>query len=139
MVTKKGGTVLVNLKNREIALVYRKDTDDLAFPKGHLEYGETLQECAIRETEEETGRKNHLASQKEIDIVKYTTLKGENVELYMYIAIDDGPTDKVIKEEDKERWEWVYIDEVEEKIGFENLKEFWRNVRIKVEEVLNNN
>ena len=126
MITKKAGTVLINLETKKVALVYRKDTGDFAFPKGHWENGETLQECAIRETEEETGRKNHLVDEKEIYVVKYSTLKGEDVELYMYLAVDDGLTDKVIPEEDTEKWEWFNIDEVEKKVDFKNLKDFWR-------------
>lgn len=138
MVTKKGGTILVNLETKKIALIYRRDTGNVEFPKGHWEEGETIQECAIRETEEETGRKNHLKDKKEIDIIKYITSKGENVELYMYIAIDDGPTENNIEEEDKEKWDWFDINEVDKNITFENLKEFWKNAKIKVQEVLNN-
>ena len=72
----KAGTVLINLKNKEICLVYNKDDKSYAFPKGHLEKGETLQECAIRETEEETGHTCSLINEKEIGILKYVTPAG---------------------------------------------------------------
>ena len=133
MITKKAGTILVNIEKKQVALIYRKDGNDFEFPKGHLEEGETLQECAIRETEEETGRKCHLVDDKEIDIIKYITAKGEDVELYFYLAIDDGPTEREIKEEDKEKWTFIDFDKVEESFQFENLKSLWDKVKIKAE------
>ena len=136
MITKKGGTILLNKENSKIALIYRKDKIGYEFPKGHLEEGESLKECAIRETEEETGRKNHIVESKEIDIIKYITSKGENVELYMFLAIDDGPVEREISEEDKEVVDWFNIDEVEEKVQFENLKEFWKKAKPIVKEFL---
>ena len=54
---EKAGTVLVDLKNKKVGLVYRTRPQDYSFPKGHIENGETAEECALRETEEETGRK----------------------------------------------------------------------------------
>ena len=69
MATKKAGTILINLQNKQIGMVYDRRNDSYAFPKGHLEPGETLPECAVRETEEETLHANHLYSDKEIDII----------------------------------------------------------------------
>lgn len=54
-IVKAGGGVVFN-ENKEILLIFRKGKWDL--PKGKLDKGETLESCAIRETEEETGLKN---------------------------------------------------------------------------------
>ncbi len=39
----------------EVLLIHRPRHDDWSFPKGKLDPGETLKECALREVEEETG------------------------------------------------------------------------------------
>ena len=135
MATLKAGTVLVNIENKKIALIYRKDKIGYEFPKGHLEEGETIEECAVRETEEETGRKNHI--ERELEIVNYKTSKGEDVELHFYLAIDDGEIDRKIVESDKEEVSWFLLDEVEKQLTVENLKKFWNNSKEKVWNLLN--
>ena len=136
MALKKGGCILVDLESKKIGLVYRKKKDDYSFPKGHIEEGETVIDCAIRETIEETGRNLHLVSDKEIGINKYKNGKGNDVDCYFYLAIDDGPSNKEIDEKDKEELVWVDFDKVCEVVSFRNLKEFWEVIKDKVEEVL---
>lgn len=136
MATLKAGTILINLESKQIGLIYDKRNDSYTFPKGHLEPGETLPECAVRETEEETLRENHLYSENEIDIIKYSTPSGEKVENYMYIAIDDGPTKKNISELDKEISAWFDFEKVEEKIIYDNLKIFWNNSKNIIKNIL---
>lgn len=50
-----GGGVVLNEKN-ELLVIYRRGKWDL--PKGKLDPGEKIENCAVRETEEETGLKN---------------------------------------------------------------------------------
>mgnify|MGYP004476086873 FL=1 len=130
----KAGCVLINRENKQIGLVYRKKCDDYSFPKGHLEKDETLYECAIRETEEETGRKCKLVSEKEIGIIEYTNFEG-NIKTYMYLAIDDGVTDRIIDEKDKEKLVWVNYDDVIDKLSYQNLKDFWKKIELRVREI----
>jgi 8-oxo-dGTP pyrophosphatase MutT (NUDIX family) len=47
---------LVKNENNECLLIFRRGKWDL--PKGKLDKGETLESCAVREVEEETGLKN---------------------------------------------------------------------------------
>lgn len=128
MATQKGGTIFIKRDTKQIALIVSRDTT-YTFPKGHLEEGETLKECALRETEEETLRAVKLLSKDEIGIVKYTTPNGEDVELYMYVAEDIGPTEKEIAPEDREVFVWVDFDKVEKTLTFDDLKVFWRSVK----------
>ena len=125
--TKKAGCILLD-KNNKVALVC-KDGKKFSFPKGHLEEGETLIECALRETEEETQRKCYLLSNKELIMVSYKTKKNEDVELHMYIAREDGKTSKNITEDLQEEIFWVDMDKVEETLTYDNLKKLWNNIK----------
>ena len=54
LVQAAGG--LVSNETKEILMIFRRGMWDL--PKGKLDPGETLEDCAVREVEEETGLKN---------------------------------------------------------------------------------
>lgn len=136
MKTIKAGCILVNLETREIALVCRKGS--YSFPKGHMESDETVQECAVRETIEETGYNCHLISQKEIAVINYVTPKGEDVENYFYVAVQDGIVDSEIDEKDIEETVWVAFDEVEAKLSHENLIQLWKKIKLEIGNVINN-
>ena len=135
----KAGCVLLNKETRKIGLVFRKKQADYSFAKGHLEDGETLIECAKRETEEETGRKIKIVSEKELGILSYITKKGENVDTYLYFAIDDGVLNQEIPEELKETLEWIDLEEVENLLTHDDLKEFWCMHKQYILEYLENN
>ena len=55
-------------------LVHRPEYDDWSFPKGKLEAGETYEECALREVEEETGLRCALG--RELEPTSYDDAKG---------------------------------------------------------------
>lgn len=130
----KAGCILINKEIKKIGLVYRKKLNDYSFPKGHLEENETLSECAVRETTEETGRDCKLISDKEIGVIEYTNYEGQ-IKTYMFLALDKGKTNKKIAEKDKEELVWVNYNEVESKLSYQNLKDFWNKVKEKVEKI----
>ena len=126
MITKKAGVVLIDTITSKIGLVYRDKQNDYSFPKGHLEPNETLQECAIRETAEETKRDCKLLSDKELGIIRYESPK-ESCEVYMYLAEDMGPSDNTSPE--VHDLKWVNWAEVEDLLTYQNLKDFWNKVK----------
>ena len=130
----KAGCILINKELKKIGLVYRKKLNDYSFPKGHLEENETLSECAVRETTEETGRDCNLIADKEIGVIEYTNYEGQ-IKTYMFLALDKGKTNKKIAEKDKEELVWVNYNEVESKLSYQNLKDFWNKVKEKVEKI----
>lgn len=138
MKTQKAGSILINLNTKKIGLIYRKKLDDYSFPKGHLEDGESLLDCAVRETEEETGRKNHLLSDIPSYKLEYTTPSGEEVENYMFISIDDGKTDKNIPEELQEKLVWVNYKDVASKLSYRDLIEMWNELKYDVLKIFDN-
>ena len=63
VITAAGGLVLN--KNKEVLMIFRRGKWDL--PKGKLDNSETLEQCAVREVEEETGIKNIELKEKLVE------------------------------------------------------------------------
>ena len=130
---QKSGGIVLSKDFKKIAIVVR-NKNEYSFPKGHLEENETLSECAVRETTEETGRDCKLISDKEIGVIEYTNYEGQ-IKTYMFLALDKGKTNKKIAEKDKEELVWVNYNEVKSKLSYQNLKDFWNKVKEKVEKI----
>lgn len=129
MKTKKAGCFLIDLDSKKVALVYRDKKKDYTFPKGHLEENETLIECAIRETAEETKRIAKIIDNEPL-ISTYTTPSGEDCICYMYIALDCGKSDN--DSLDTHDVYWINIDEVENVLSYESLIQDWKKNKNKI-------
>lgn len=134
-ITKKAGCIVLDVNNKTIALVYREKQNDYSFPKGHLEENESLEECAIRETAEETKRDVILLEKDPIYIEHYETPSGENVEMCYYLAKDIGPSNNTST--DTHSTLWISFNEVYNKLTYLSLKTTWTNVKDRVESYFN--
>ena len=134
MITLKAGCFLVDKTTKSIALIYRRKQQDYSFPKGHVDPGEDIKTCAIRETAEETKRNAVIVDGYEPYVEKYSTPRGEDCECYMYIALDNGPSDN--DSQDTHDLIWTPFDKVEQTLSYPSLKETWNNVKDNIKHVL---
>jgi 8-oxo-dGTP diphosphatase len=92
----------VLLRDGRVAVIHRPKYDDWSLPKGHLDPGETWEQAALREVEEETGIRGRLGP--ELEPVHYITSKGRPKTVrYWLMDAEDGdfrPNDEV----DELRW-----------------------------------
>ncbi len=134
MKTVKAGCFLINKEKGTIAIVYRENKKDYSFPKGHLEDGEDIKTCALRETAEETKREAEIVKEFDPYIERYTTPSGEDCVCYMYFALDKGKSDN--KSTDTHEVHWIPFNEVENILSYPSLKETWNNVKGNIQKIL---
>lgn len=135
MPTLKAGCFLVNKKTKKIALVYREKHNDYSFPKGHVEQGENLIECAVRETAEETKRQAKILTMYEPNVENYTTPSGEQCQCHLFFALDCGKSDN--QSTDTHQVVWTDINQVEQKLTSDGLKTVWQQAKPIIEKILN--
>jgi len=125
-----GGVVARRIDGRvEILLLNDKNYDDWMLPKGHVENGETLEETALREIEEETGAADCRIITKLGVCQRYRekTNEDKTIHFFLLIAESGEPTGKT--EYDYMQTKWfplndlpaIYLPE-EEKIIRDNLE-----------------
>lgn len=136
MKVEKAGCILINKETNKIGLIYRNKHNDYSFPKGHKEKGETLIDCAIRETAEETKRDCKLYSNEPVANEHYFDSKNDEVDMYYFIAIDKGKS--LNNSEDTHDLIWTEFDKVEETLTYNSLKTIWNEIKDKVYNILEN-
>ena len=108
----KVGVAVVIRKDGKVLLGKRKNAHGdgtWAFPGGHLEWHEAIEDCAKRETQEETG-----ITIKNIQIGPYTNdfFEKENkhyITLFVIADYDAGEV-QIMEPEKCEAWEWFDWD-----------------------------
>ena len=106
----------------ETALIHRPKYDDWTFPKGKLDEGETFEQAAIREVEEETGLRGRL--DRELPEVRYVDNRGrDKVVRYWTMTPTDGdftPTREV------DELRWVPVEDALGLLSYEHDRELLR-------------
>ena len=111
----KVGVGVMVLKDGKVLLTRRKGSHgagEYSFPGGHLEYMESFEDCAIRETHEECGLKI-----QNIRFLYLTNVKKYAPKHYVHIGVvaDWKSGEPQIMEPDKaESWNWYELDKLPE-------------------------
>jgi 8-oxo-dGTP diphosphatase len=85
-----------------IALVHRPRYDDWTLPKGKLDAGESFEEAALREIEEETGLRARLV--RELPETHYEVRGRPKVVRYWLMEVESDPGFVANDEVDELRW-----------------------------------
>jgi 8-oxo-dGTP diphosphatase len=94
-----GGVVV---RDGLVALVHRPRYDDWTLPKGKLDQGESFEEAALREVEEETGLRTRLV--RELPDVNYEVRGRPKIVRYWLMEVESDDGFVANDEVDEVRW-----------------------------------
>ena len=101
----------------------------LAFPKGHVEDGETEIETAMREILEETGVETVLDQNKRVELNYYIESLDIDKHVVIYVGKPVGGIEVRPQEGEIEAVDWVKIPEVEDKLTYPEWKDAWVKIK----------
>ncbi len=123
-IQKAGAIILSPQEPRSIALLYRGKQKDWSFPKGHIEDGENIFEAMEREVKEETGL--NVSVIEKLPNLSYKNSDESMVNLFMFLVQSSGNETKTENEDDQIHW--VPINEVYDKLSYDNLKDYYKKI-----------
>ncbi len=101
----------------EVLLIHRPRYDDWSVPKGKLDAGESDEECAIREMEEETGIRGTLGAP--LPSALYTDHRGRPKEVsYWLMEVPAGEPASFEPNEEVDELAWFDIGAAKEKLSY---------------------
>jgi 8-oxo-dGTP diphosphatase len=118
LVRAAGGVVHRDDRGRtEVLLVHRPKYDDWTFPKGKLDPGETFEDAAVREVEEEAGIRGVLGP--ELVSTRYVDTRGRpKVVRWWAMALADAGG-HVAADNEIDEVVWLSIDDARERLSYD--------------------
>ena len=118
-----GGVVLDG--DGRVAVIYRPKYDDWTLPKGKLEPGESWEQAAVREVEEETGLVCELDD--ELGSVTYTDRHGRPKSVrYWRMTVCDG---EFRPNREVSELRWLSLEEAAQQLSFDRDREIVARLR----------
>lgn len=113
----------------EVLLIHRKNVWDL--PKGKLDKGESIAYCAAREVSEETGSGQPLIVMELLRTFHRYEENGMHIDktTHWFAMITQSRNFIPQSEEGIDDIRWLPLDEAEELVGYDNLKEVLQKFR----------
>jgi 8-oxo-dGTP diphosphatase len=100
---RAAGGVVSRYGGRDVIIIHRPKYDDWTLPKGKAEAGESDEDCAVREVEEETGLRCELG--RELPTIRYRDRKDRLKEVrYWAMEPTSGEVQEGNDEVDEVRW-----------------------------------
>ena len=117
------GAVVVR-KGPEVLLVHRPKYDDWSFPKGKLDAGESWEDGALREVEEEIGMRCRLCHELPHTSYRDPNGRAKVVRYWMMEPLDGefAPSNEV------DEMRWVPTSEADRLLSYERDRELLREV-----------
>ncbi len=127
LVRAAGGVIFRNDARgaAKVAVIHRPAYDDWTFPKGKLDAGETLEEAALREVEEETGLRCRLI--RPLGCTSYTDRRGRDKVVCYWVMEPAGGRFRPSVEVDELRW--LTVDEAVDTLTYRRDRALLRSLR----------
>ncbi len=129
------GGVVMRDNGAQILVLTHAGRNDVRLPKGHIEPGETVEQAAIREVQEETGYADVVivADLGSLTHTFYDFLKDREVtrteSYYLMRLTSERDYDGVRLDHENFLRRWVTRDEAERLLTYESEREFIRRAR----------
>jgi len=120
---KAAGGLVVRDDGR-VAVAHRPRYDDWSFPKGKLDAGETWEQAALREVQEEIGL--HCRLGDELPATEYRVPRGRKVVRYWRMRPESG---EFSPNEEVDEVRWLSPDEALELLSYDHDRELARSAR----------
>ena len=120
---KSCGAVVFRNKNDniQVLLIRHLNGGHWAFPKGHVEKGETEEQTALREILEETGLSVELDNRYR-QVVSYSPKKDVVKDVVYFVATASSDAATVAQEEEISQIVWVDMHNAADYVSFDNDK-----------------
>ena len=114
----------------ELVVVHRPRYDDWSLPKGKLDAGETWEQAALREVEEEVGLRARLG--EELPPVGYRDNRGRQKAVRYWLMEPDGEPAPFTPNDEVDEMRWVDFDAAVALLSYPHDVELVRAARTRV-------